>query len=61
VLFLDLKKAFDRVSHDALLYMLEKFKFPVQFINTVKAIYGGSRVELIVHGERTKSIPVHRV
>ena len=31
VMFLDLKKAFDRVSHDALLYMLERFRFPVEF------------------------------
>src|SRR4051812_23955742 len=58
VIFLDLKKAFDRVSHDALLYMLQRFRFPEAFINTVKSVYSCSRVQLVVNRERGQEIPV---
>src|SRR4051812_49434789 len=58
VIFLDLKKAFDRVSHEALSYMLERFNFPSQFINTVSAVYSSSKVQLIVNRERGEEILV---
>src|SRR4051812_41162753 len=58
VIFLDLKKAFDRVSHEALLYMLQRFRFPDPFINTVKAVYSCSRVQLVVNQKRGQEIPV---
>jgi hypothetical protein len=51
-IFLDLEKAFDRVSHEALQILLEKFNFPVPFRSTVSAIYDNSEVLLSVGGSK---------
>ncbi len=49
-IFLDLEKAFDRVSHEALKILLEKFQFPAPFRSTISAIYDESVVVLSVGG-----------
>ena len=54
-IFLDLEKAFDRVSHEAL--DLE-FNFPQGFRNTVKAIYTGSKIKICVNEGETNWINV---
>src|SRR5271163_4366027 len=58
VVFLDLQKAFDRVFHAELLFLLDKFQFPAQFCNTARDIYSGSEVVLQVNSRRTDGIEV---
>jgi hypothetical protein len=59
VIFLDLEKAFDRVSHEALASLLSILRFPPQFTNTVKGIYSNSKVVIKVNDSRTKEIIVN--
>ena len=58
IIFLDLEKAFDRVSHEALFMLLEGFKFPTLFIKTIKGIYNNSNVTIKVNDTTTGEIPV---
>jgi hypothetical protein len=59
IVFLDLEKAFDRVSHEALHFLLEKFDFPEAFRTVVKAIYNESEITLTINGQASESIKVH--
>ncbi len=42
VLFLDLKKAFDLVSHHFLMKLLQKVGLPDQYIEWIEIIYSGA-------------------
>ena len=59
IVFLDLEKAFDRVSHEALHFLLEKFEFPEAFRTVVKAIYTESEITLMINEQTSESIKVH--
>lgn len=59
MLFLDIAKAFDSVSHQALLRLLKAMKFPGRFISLIEAIYSNdgenpNRVRFIINGGLTE-------
>lgn len=50
ILLLDWEKAFDRVSHKAIIYVIEKLGFPPNFLSAVRAIYSESSVQVLNEG-----------
>ena len=58
LLFLDQEKAFDRVSHDFLYKVMEKFGVGDYFINWVKLIYSNASTRVNLNGFLTESIPL---
>jgi Reverse transcriptase (RNA-dependent DNA polymerase) len=57
---LDMNKAFDRVRHNYLWQVLEKFGFPEVFINVLKSLYKHATSQVIVNGYMTNDIPIKR-
>lgn len=57
---LDQEKAYDRISHDYLWKVLEKFKIPQRFINAVKALYNNAMSVVILNGEYSKEFQITR-
>ena len=60
ILKLDQEKAFDRVEHDYLFKLLEKYKFPTNFINFIKIIYRNIQSKVQVNGTFTNPINIKR-
>lgn len=58
LLNIDFESAFDRVSHNYLWMVLEKFRFPNQIISLSKKIYEGATSVVLVNGCMTKKIPL---
>ena len=56
LLFLDQEKAFDRVSHDFLFRVLDKFGFGNSFINWIKILYSNACTKININGFHTKKI-----
>lgn len=54
----DLEKAFDRVDHHFLWLCLEKFGFPVQFVNCIRNLYKNASSRILFNGFLTNSIRV---
>jgi ribonuclease HI/exonuclease III len=50
IVALDQEKAYDRIRHDYLWRILEKFKLPQQFINTIKSLYRGAQTRVAING-----------
>jgi Reverse transcriptase (RNA-dependent DNA polymerase) len=57
---LDMNKAFDRVMHSFLWKVLEKFGFPVPFIELLKNIYKNAKSQVVVNGFLTNQIQIKR-
>jgi exonuclease III len=55
---LDLNKAFDRVNHQFLWSCLERFGFPPQMINVLKALYKNATSKVLVNGFLTNNINI---
>lgn len=53
--FIDIKKAFDSISHDYLWIALEAKKLPGSLISYIKRYYQGSRMVLCLKGRAVKS------
>ena len=58
LLSLDLEKAFDRVDHDFLWSVLEKFNFPAVFINCLKRLYKNATSKVLFNGFLTNAFPI---
>jgi hypothetical protein len=54
VVFLDLQKAFDRVSHEALMLIMRHHGWPEEFVGFVENVYLNNTARLIVNGELSK-------
>lgn len=50
ILALDQEKAYDRIAHDYLWIVLEKFGFPAKFIQVIKFLYKDVKTTIIVNG-----------
>ena len=57
---LDQEKAFDRVRHDFLLKVMEKFSFGATFINWIKTIYSQNESFVLLNGYLSLPINIHR-
>ena len=57
---LDFAKAYDSISHDALLAILEHLGFPMMFKRTVKTLLEGSHARIVVNGMLTERFPILR-
>ena len=51
ILFLDWEKAFDRVSHSALLSALRRFNLPEHFVQVIASLYRGPEFYVEVEGK----------
>jgi hypothetical protein len=60
VLSLDFRKAYDSVSHEALLSILRHLKFPARFCSLVKGLLDESASSLLINGELTEEFEVAR-
>ena len=58
LLFLDQEKAFDRVSHEFLFKVLEKFGFGGSFIHWIKLLYSNASTMININGFLTSKIPL---
>ena len=57
---LDFAKAYDSISHEALLSILDHLNFPQTFKNTVKALLHGSNAKVLVNQKLTNPFPILR-
>jgi Reverse transcriptase (RNA-dependent DNA polymerase) len=51
IVCLDQEKAYDKITHEFLWATLNKFDFPVHFINTVQYLYASAETQVIINGE----------
>lgn len=58
IVSLDLEKAFDRVDHNFLWLVLEKFGFPPQFIICLQNLYGKATSKILFNGTLTNDIQI---
>jgi Reverse transcriptase (RNA-dependent DNA polymerase) len=42
---------YDKITHEFLWATLQKFDFPIHFINTVKYLYASAETHVIINGE----------
>ena len=57
---LDIKKAFDTISHDYIWKVLDAYGFGPQFQQWLKLLYKDIDAKVIVHGHTTQSFPIER-
>jgi len=50
IVALDQEKAYDKITHPYLWKILEKFAFPTEMINTIKALYRDAPTSVIING-----------
>ena len=60
ILNLDIKKAFDTISHDYIWKVLGAYEFGTQFQQWLKFWYKDIDAKVIVHGHFTQSFPIDR-
>lgn len=58
IVSLDLEKAFDRVNHNFLWLTMEKYGFPVQFVNCIRNLYCKATSKVLFNGLLTNDIPI---
>lgn len=58
LLFIDQEKAFDRVNHNVLYKILEKFGFGAPFIQWIKVVYSNASTQVNINGFLTDPIPL---
>ena len=58
LLFLDQEKAFDRVNHEVLFLVLEKFGFGREFIAWVRIVYSNASTKLNINGFLSDNVPL---
>jgi exonuclease III len=57
---LDVKKAYDSLSHTYLYEIMKKYGFSEQFINTIKTLYRQNELSVIVNGFKSNHFKVER-
>ena len=60
IISLDQEKAFNRVEHNYLFKILEKFNFPDNFINFIKIIYKNIKSKIQINGTFTETFDIER-
>ena len=60
IIFLDQKKAFDRVEHEWIWAVLEKFGFGRNFIEWMKILYSQAESSILTNGFRSRKIKITR-
>ena len=60
IISLDQEKAFDRVEHNYLFKVLEKFNFPDNFLNFIKIIYNDIKSKIQINGTFTETFKIER-
>ena len=48
---LDQEKVYDKITHDYLWQVLEKYELPQQFIRTIKTLYRDAKTSVMINGE----------
>ena len=59
MLFVDLRKAYDSVPHQALWLVLEKYGIPPVLVRLIHSLHDGMKVEVSVDGATTPVIEVN--
>ena len=59
MLFVDLRKDYDSVAHQALWLVLEKYGIPPLFVRLIQSLHDGMKVEVSVDGATTPVIEVN--
>ena len=59
MLFVDLKKAYDSIPHQALWLVLQKYGIPLVIINLIQSLHEGTKAEVSVSGGTTPAIEVN--
>ncbi|KAL7282742.1 hypothetical protein ACG7TL_004216 [Trametes sanguinea] len=60
IVALDQEKAYDRIAHDYLWRVLEKFNIPESFTRTVKALYGDAKTSVAINGVTSEPFKIYR-
>ncbi|PPR04574.1 hypothetical protein CVT24_012027 [Panaeolus cyanescens] len=60
IICLDQEKAYDKIRHDYLWLILEKFQFPESFIKTIKHLYAKAETLVMINGVPSKKFRVTR-
>ncbi len=60
IVALDQEKAYDRIAHDYLWRVLERFKIPAAFINLVKSLYSNAETAVMINGILSKPYRIYR-
>lgn len=60
IVTLDQEKVYDKIAHNYLWKVLEKFDLPENFINTVKSLYKDAETSVIINGEISSKFKVMR-
>ncbi|CDO76537.1 hypothetical protein BN946_scf184769.g1 [Trametes cinnabarina] len=53
IVALDQEKAYDKISHDYLWRVLERFGIPASFVNIIKSLYASAETSIMVNGAMT--------
>lgn len=60
VIALDIEKAFDTVEPSYLIHLLKGMGFGTSFLRTIESLYSSSVAHLLINGQRSESVPLHR-
>lgn len=60
IVALDQEKAYDKISHDYMWKVLDKFDIPENFTNTIKALYNGAETSVMINGEISSKFNITR-
>jgi len=60
IIALDQEKAYDKIDHEYLWEVLEKYEFPKEFIERIKELYKDTGKAIILNGVLTKQYKVKR-
>jgi hypothetical protein len=60
IVALDQEKAYDKITHNYLWEVLEKFNFPKHFIECVKTLYSDAETSVIINGIQSSPFKVTR-
>ena len=58
IISIDAEKSFDKIQHPSMIKTLQKTGTDGTYLNTVKAIYDKSTVNIILNGEKLKAFPL---
>lgn len=60
IVLLDQEKAYDKIRHDYLWKVLEKFNFPQEYITTIKNIYKPAKTYVMINGCKSNRFAITR-